>query len=114
MEFKGMLLFLMIIGKIAQNRPQVLGKKLQFSCSNISCMAIGADGEFGTCFNMHTVSNSGVIQKPKRAKKLHVKFPKLTERLFLDLIRVLIQPWRLEFIPSWLTWLADLRDWIRT
>lgn len=90
MEFKGMLLFLMIIGKIAQSRPQELGKNLQFSCSNISCMAIGADGECGTCFNMQTVSNRGVIEKPKRTKKCHVKFPKLTEHLFLDLIRVLV------------------------
>lgn len=37
MEFKGMLLFLMIIGMIAQNRPQVLGKK---NCN--SAVAISA------------------------------------------------------------------------
>lgn len=85
-----MLLFFMSIGKIAQNRPQALGKSLQFSCSNISCMVIGADREFGTCFNIQTVSNRRVLEKPKNPKKLHVELPKLTEHLFLDLIRVLV------------------------
>lgn len=46
MEFRGMLFFLRSIGKIAQNRLQALGKSLQFSCSNINCTVIGADGEF--------------------------------------------------------------------
>lgn len=46
MKFRGMLFFLRSIGKIAENRPQVLGKSLQFSCSNINCTVIGADREF--------------------------------------------------------------------
>lgn len=31
-------------------------------------MVIGADGEFGTFFNMQTVSNRGVIEKPKEQR----------------------------------------------
>lgn len=89
MEFRGMLLFSMSIGKIAQNRPQALGKSLQFSCSSLSCMVIDADREFGTCFNVQTASNKGIIKKPKRTKKLHAELPKLTpSTFFLKLIRV--------------------------
>lgn len=53
-------------------------------------MVIGADREFGTCFNIQTVSNRRVLEKPKNPKKLHVELPKLTEHLFLDLLRVLV------------------------
>lgn len=106
MELMSMLLFFMSSAKIVQNRPQALGKSLQFSCSNFSCMVVGADREFGTCLNMQAVSNGGVIEKPKRTKKVRVEFPKWTEHLFLDLISfslTLAASTSLHGLPGWQT-----------
>lgn len=49
-------------------------------------MVVGAEREFGSCLNMQAVSNRGVLETPKRTKKVRVEFPKWTEHLFLDLI----------------------------